>query len=388
MGFVRALPLFALVGLVAACAGGSGADHTSEDVAPIVQPAVHVMEGEDFDVEPDRIVTSRARAPELAKRAPGDVLVSSRGILRKVKSVTPIGDAVALETEPGILDDVFEQARVRGSVASATPALAAPSAGDRVTPLTTDVTLPKIAVGQRRIAIGEGSFIEIVDGEIDYHPTLDLDLSMHSARLERLKLVAGGDAHAKLHVRYELKKPLRRDSSPFVRLNAIQGIELASTPPAYGVFWAGAVPVVVSVRLRLLAGWDVSVGGDLAGEQSMRADGAATLGLSYEDGGWHDVSSRGMSISRDGHDTLVSQVARGDVTLTARLDVSFYETAGPYVGLQAYAGIREEGEGSARPTWFTEAGLRGIAGAQVAIFGHSVVGYETTFFDLHEQTPL
>src|SRR4051794_38020676 len=114
MGWVRSLPL--LLCLAPACAAEAN-ERTAEDVAPIVRPAVHVMEGEDFDLEPDRIITSHTRAPALAKSAPGDILVSSRGILRKVKSVSPRGDAVTLETEPGTLDDVFEQAHVRGSMA-------------------------------------------------------------------------------------------------------------------------------------------------------------------------------------------------------------------------------------------------------------------------------
>ena len=38
--------------------------------------------------------------------------------------------------------------------------------------------------------------------------------------------------------------------------------------------------------------------------------------------------------------------------------------------------------------WFLQNGLRGLAGAQVAVFGKSVVGYQSVLFDLHDERPM
>jgi hypothetical protein len=104
-------------------------------------------------------------------------------------------------------------------------------------------------------------------------------------------------------------------------------------------------------------------------------------------GGWRNLASKSVSLTRGGTTSMASHSVSGDITLTARLDVSFYELAGPYVGLQAYAGAKHEGSSDASG-WFLQNGLRGGAGAQVAVFGHSVAGYQAVLFDLHEQQAL
>ena len=164
------------------------------------------------------------------------------------------------------------------------------------------------------------------------------------------------------------------------------GIPLVESAPYYAVFWAGYVPVVVAVRARLLANWGLDVGGDVFGEESVRAAGSLSAGREYANGGWRNISSRSFSVRADGQPTVVSHSLAGQVILTARLDVSFYEVAGPYIGLQAYTGVGHEGS-AAGQAWFTEVGLRGIAGAQVAVFGKALVGYESVLFDVHDRQP-
>jgi hypothetical protein len=208
---------------------------------------------------------------------------------------------------------------------------------------------------------------------------------MHGSRVEHVKVLAAGESNARLHVRYHLSKSGERQSGAFVRLS--DGVPLLETPPYYAVFWAGWVPIVVSVRARLLAGWELLVGGDVTGEQDVRADGAVSAGLEYVNGGWRNLAPKSLSLTRAGTSNVASHSVSGDITLTARLDVSFYELAGPYVGLQAYAGVKHEGSSDASG-WFLQNGLRGIAGARVAVFGHSVAGYHAVLFDLHDQQPL
>ena len=78
---------------------------------------------------------------------------------------------------------------------------------------------------------------------------------MHGGKVEHIKVLAAGESNARLHVRYHLSKPDNLQSGFFAHLSGgADGTPLLETPPYYAVFWAGYVPIVVSVRARLLAG--------------------------------------------------------------------------------------------------------------------------------------
>jgi hypothetical protein len=393
------LPSIVVLALASAGLGACGTEPAAgepaaEDVAPLVQSNVHVLDAEpgvDLELHDADLVGSAARFPELAHAAPGDILVSGRaaGFLRRVRSIRVDGDSVTAQTEPASLEDVFHQVHVRGAINGDTPVGApVPVATPGLGPRGIRLEIPKLSLQGKRLAIGHGSEIEIVDGDFGFQPQLDFDLTMHGGRMEHIKVLAAGASTARLHVRYHVSKPDNLQSGAFVHFSGgADGTPLLETPPYYAVFWAGYVPIVVSVRARLLAGFELLVGGEVTGEQDVSADGSVSTGLEYENGGWRDLASKSLTLSHAGTNTFTSHSLAGDITLTARLDVSFYELAGPYVGLQAYAGVKHVGTADSSG-WILEDGLRGLAGAQVAIFGKSVAGYQSVLFDLHDERPM
>jgi hypothetical protein len=383
--------LFASSGLGACAAEPAADDPTAADVAPLIQSNVRVLDAEpgvDLQLHDSELSGSATRFPALAAAVAGDILVSGRaaGFLRRVRSIRVDGDNVVAETEPASLEDVFHQVHVGGAINGDAPVgtPATPGIGTRGIRLE----IPKLSLQGKRIAIGQGSEIELVDGEFAFQPELDFDLTMHGGKMEHIKVLAAGESNARLHVRYHVAKPDNLQSGVFVHLSAgADGTPLLETPPYYAVFWAGYVPIVVSVRARLLAGYELLVGGEVNGEQDVSADGSVSAGLEYANGGWRNLESKSLSLSHAGTTTIASHSLSGDITLTARLDVSFYELAGPYVGLQAYAGVKHVGTADTSG-WFLQNGLRGLAGAQVAVFGKSVVGYQSVLFDLHDERPM
>ena len=383
--------LFASAGLGACAAEPAAADPTADDVAPLIQSNVRVLDAEpgvDLQLNDSDLTGSRTRFPQLADAVAGDILVSGRagGFLRRVRSIRVDGDDVVAQTEPASLEDVFNQVHVRGAINGDPPAgaPATPGIGTRGIRLE----IPKLALEGKRLAIGQNSEIEIVDGDFAFQPELDFDLTMHGGKVEHIKVLAAGESNARLHVRYHFSKPDNLQSGAFLHLSGgADGTPLLETPPYYAVFWAGYVPIVVSVRARLLAGYELLVGGEVDGEQDVSADGSVSTGLEYTNGGWRNLASKSLSLSHAGTTNIASHSLAGDITLTARLDVSFYELAGPYVGLQAYAGVKHVGTADTSG-WFLQNGLRGLAGAQVAIFGKSVAGYQSVLFDLHDERPM
>jgi hypothetical protein len=164
------------------------------------------------------------------------------------------------------------------------------------------------------------------------------------------------------------------------------GKVIAQAPEKFVLLWVGGVPVVAVVKVQLLLGWLLEVGGEVSGESTFSAHGNVSAGLSY-DGAWHDLSTSTLSVSALGPATFASTSFGGDVTLSARLTVSFYDLAGPWVELQGYTGVGRETKGSDADI-YGELGLRGMAGVEAAPFGKLVVGYQSVLFDKGIHVPI
>jgi hypothetical protein len=68
------------------------------------------------------------------------------------------------------------------------------------------------------------------------------------------------------------------------------------------------------------------------------------------------------------------------------MPLTLYDVAGPYVALQAYAGIlRDDHDG--RAEWVGQVGLRGLVGAEAGLWS-AVASYQATPFDLSRKVPL
>src|SRR5262249_45089631 len=152
--------------------------------------------------------------------------------------------------------------------------------------------------------------------------------------VDRMKLVVGGSASSKLKVKYHITRPPSSLNGVTVNYGE-PGKKVYETPPRFAVVWVGAVPVVLVIRVELLAGFQLLVGGDVSGESSFDTDGRVNVGVSY-DGTWHNLSSSQFNVKNSGPPTFASTSLGGDVTLTAKLSVSVYGVVGPWVELQAY----------------------------------------------------
>lgn len=382
-----ALISFVIGGCLIGCTSDSGTDETDETVAAIVQSSVHVVDGEpgkDVDVTDERISAPRERFAELEAYARGDVIVSGKGagFMRRVRATHVEGDRVIVDTEPAAMSDVFQQVHLRGSLNDAQPG----PTSQGLQPRGLNFELPKLAVANKKLPVGDGNAIEIVDGSFDFQPNIDFDLLMREGKLQHLLFAASGETAGSLRVRYDLHVEPGMRSGAFLRFDN-PGVLLAETAPHYAVFMAGHVPVVVAVRAQLLLNWALRVGGDFTGEQAMQASGSLTAGVEYAGEKWRNLASSRLSVYADRTTTVANHQVSGEVSLTARLDVSLYDVAGPYVGLQAYSGLGHQNM-SVDSGWFHEYGLRGLAGAQVAAFGKMLVGYEAVLFDLREQQSL
>lgn len=375
----RFLGLVASAALLAACGGGPD-EGAEEAIEAIVRPTTFVVDakaGDDVEVKADRLVFRRAGHEDLLEHRAGDVVASSAGFLRRVVAIRDEGDAIVVDTAPASIEDAIEQGRVRGHV------VADQSGGLAPQGLTDAV---KLVVPPTHVPLGAAGSIDVVAGELDYKPELDVDLLVRRGAVQRLKVVAGGSATAKMRVRFDLHKDADA-GGPWLHLDGKNGMELASVPAVRTIVWIGAVPVVITVRMQLLLDHEIDVSGDASGELALDLGAGLRAGIARENGEWQSIGSSNFHIAPQGTVSSPANTVAGNVTLQARVAVSFYELAGPYVGLEAYTGIGHEST-PAGQNWFGQLGIRGLAGVEAGLFGKAVAGYQVQVFDRHVRVPL
>lgn len=373
---VGLLGLLAAAAVMVGCGAASSGEATDETPQAIVRSTTFVVDarpGEDVAVEADRLVFRRAGHEDLLARRAGEVVVcgAGEGFLRRVLGLHEDGDTIVVDTAQASLDDALEQGRVRARV------LADEAGGLAPRGLTSGTV--KLAVPPTHVPLGEHGSFDVVRGELDYTPELDVDLLVRRGAVERLKVVAGGSATASMRVRFDVHKKIGSTTGLWIRLDG-PGTVVASLPAVHAVVWVGVVPVVVAVRVQLLLGHAFEIGGDASGELELELGAALRAGLSRENGEWQPIGASSFQLAPHGAVQSTAHAIAGDVTLTARVAVSFYEVAGPYVGIQAYAGIGHE-HTAAGDDWFGQLGVRGVAGVQAGLFGNAVAGYQVDAFD-------
>jgi hypothetical protein len=378
----------ALVALSAACS--SGADDSASDdatIEPLVESTTRVVDarpGVDVDVKDDSLVFHAPLRDDVAKAAIGDVLVSGHGegFCRRIVARRDEGDHVVIMTERAAVTDVFRQARIQG-----------PQAEASLTPQSFSLPIPTLGIAGVRLPLsgtGDGSEITIEEGSFSLKPNVDFDVTVRDRRLSKMRLVVNAPSSSKLKVKYHINRPAYVGSGVQIHFGE-PGKKIAEAPPHYGLIWVGGVPVVIVVKVELLVGFLLEVGGDVSGETSFTSNGTASAGVTYDDGGWHDVANSNLNLAIDGSPSFASTSLGGDVTLTAKLAVSLYDVAGPWVGLQAYAGLGRDSGAAAQKgnaDIYGEIGLRGLAGVEAAPFGKMIVGYQSVLFDKNLHFPI
>jgi hypothetical protein len=376
--------MLAVPALLGACAAEPGEEDFDEASEAIVRSTTFVVDarpGHDGRVEPGRLVFRRAGHEDLFARRAGDVIASGAGFLRRVRAVRGEGDSIVVDTAPASLEDAIEKGRVRKHVIADQGGSLAPRG------FAPGAVKLGIGVGPMRLSAGGSSSIDVLEADFDYTPDLDLDLLVRRGAVERLKVVAGGATSAKMRVRFDLHKDPSAGAGFTVRFGK-SGVELASLPPIRTVAWIGYVPVVVAIKVGLNLDYAFDVAGDAKGELDLDLGGALRAGIARDNGEWQTIGSSSFHVAPHGEVESPANVVVGYVTLTAKAAVSIYEVAGPYVGIQAYAGVGRERTPSA-DTWFGELGVRGVAGVEAGLFHDRLsVAYQVKAFDRSIRVPL
>ncbi|MDQ3338965.1 MAG: hypothetical protein M4D80_27695 [Myxococcota bacterium] len=349
---------------------GCGVGEITDSVA---QPNLVVLDeavAAGLTVEANRLTVATGAAGALASARVGDVIVSNgpAPFLRKVVAVESQAGQLALVTEPAALTDAI----LRGHVSSERDVFAEPLPTGYdgliipINNLALDFTNNKI--------IDEvGIQVTLNRGTVRFRPYVDVDLKIEDGSLSHFHAIVRGDLEASVGISIDSTRSFNRGFSK----------TLWQSPPYTATQFIGTVPVVEVVRVSLiLTGEAHATAGGRVDLGSATAKASVEAGASYTDGRWRPVANPSISFNARGPSFTVGASAGASVRLSTRVDVKFYDVAGPYVVVGAYARTDLSASVSNGLDWVSRAGVDAMFGGHVAVLGKTLAEYNRSLFDV------
>jgi hypothetical protein len=345
---------FALV-VAAGCA--------QSEVAPKIDPRVHVVPNAPMQAAPDQLVFPIAGNETLLERQPGDLLVGGNGtgFLRQVQAIVPQGDQLVVMTTPASLTDAIVQADYNSALLDDKSDLSGPSFNGVY-----------LGFDGTEIQAGGGADLTITRGKLDFHPSLDLALKIRDHAVSRFDLVASGELDADLafHVDGHGQTEFR-----YVK-------DLWTSPPQTFVQMVGIVPVVEVVELVVSA--EVNIGSDdgiFSLDVGASGHVSVDAGARYIAGTWYSANGHELTLDRSGPTFTGTSKVHVQVLLPVELHVQFYDLAGPYVSLEPKLEVDYVPGQGLSAGW----GIEGLFGGSVDLLGaghdERLLGFEGNLFD-------
>lgn len=366
-------------------------------------------------VEADRLVVPRAGNDALVDLRPGRVLVGGpdrtagnpHGFLRKAVSSDVLGDRIVVVTEPAELGDVIKSGTLHArSGLDATPRIGTASGGARASERGVDITFGDKTLLETRATFRDRTSllplrrleiersVRLTGGHLRFTPSVDLDLAIRRGKVDRFTAVARGELDAAFALTFDTKTSIALDKNPeyrdalqrFMRAPALSVNLYESPPHPLGMQWVGPVPVVETVRYRIVLECDVEMNTDMHGEASVEVQSRAAFGATYRDGAWSAVERPTLTARPTFVLTRSGQFA-GSCGLRGEVGFYFYDLAGPTLAVTPYAVYDVQ---RAEEAWTYEAwpGFRGTFGGRAQVLGWELLRGDLVLFDARPDTPL
>ncbi len=323
-------------------------------------------------VEQGGLFVATADAGTLVQVHQGDVILSNgtNPFLRKVLSVRDTSGQLAILTEPAALTDAILQ----GHVQSHRDLLSEPVP---LQPGQTGVIIPvdKLALDFGATALIEqaGIKVNINQGTVAFRPVLDVDVQIDDGSLTSFHAILQGDLEASMGITISTDHSFNRSFSTTIW----------ESPRYVATQFIGAVPVVEVVTISLVLSGEVHAGAsgtiDLG---AAKATARFQAGATYEDGEWSAVADPSIDFEARGPSLAASSSAGASMRLTNRIDVKFYDVAGPHLIVGAYAKTDLTDSLANGLDWTGRVGMDATFGGDLTVLGKNVATYNRGLFDL------
>ena len=231
--------------------------------------------GENLNIEEGEVIVSEV---------PEDQLETAPRFLREVESVNEEGDQITVSTSSATLVDAVEEASLNLSTSLNGKSKGAGGRTWKVTSVAEGVTVKSCdAVELGNVTLHpEDSNIQVAleNGAISFCPDIDGTIDISDSSLEEFSTTASGN----------LTYNTDLSATASAGLDLSNSIEIA-TFQSYGIVG----PVIYTMELSLVAGFQASAGGSTSMETGIESSGSLELGARYQGGEWSPVSSRDLS---------------------------------------------------------------------------------------------
>jgi hypothetical protein len=360
-----------LVGLLGTVGCEVGEDGVAQPNLVIVDDdtASHLV------IEPDRVAIPADLADALIGVQPGDVIVSSGDtpILRTVLATRFDAGELVLDTETAAITDALLEGRVQ----SKRDLFAEPPGSDpdaEADPAGLTISVDRLSLDfSGAMIVDEPDFkVRIDQGSVSFRPSVDIDLGVKWGKVEHFHAIVQGELAGALNVRVAANKKLDRSFSK----------TLWRSPPYRATQMVGPVPVVEVVRVSLVVSGDAHASG--AGNFDLgtsRAGAILRAGASYDKGKWQPIATGDLAFDKRAPTLQGATRAGVALRLSVKVEVRFYDVAGPHLTLGAYGRTELQATAGTTPVWAARVGTDAYFGGSVEVLGKKLAKFERQLFD-------
>ena len=369
-------------------------------------------------VEPDRLVILREGNESLLGSA-GRVLVGAPqreannpyGFLRRSVSAKIIDEGhIAIATEEASLGDAVNTGSVHAShdlapsamrIVPTSNASATQSSGKGIDVSIGETTLldfhTKFHDPTRLLPVSDfdiSRVVKLTRAQVHFEPSIDLALSIRSGKLERFDAVARGALEASFALSIDTKTSINLDRNAAYR-ETLKG-SFRAPPISVTLFetepyilppqWIGFVPVVETVRFRVVLECGVDITSESHAEAGASLKSSASFGARYRNGAWLPAEKPTFEATPTFVMTQRGSVA-GSCGIRSEVGFYFYDLAGPTLSVTPYLDF--DVQSSPRGYDFRATpGIRGAFGGRVQVLGWSLLRSDLVLFDVRSKSHL
>jgi len=320
------------------------------------------------------VVYEYSSAPDKLNYSVGDIIVGTTGMgyLRRITGIEQTGSEVKLLTENASLEDVIKKGEINfeknlTSAMIQTESLASTSS---LAETNSQFTLYEFDIDFEKDFTVDGVSVSIIGSA-----SFDINLIME-ARYDWFKGLQRVYFAAQTITKFSLG------------ITASKAIDYSKEITLFDHYFptftitVGGIPILLTPRMSVLVGLDAALEGSLTA--SIQGNITTESGVKYENGAWSPVNDATHSI--DYQTPTLSGSCEAEVySIIPRLQLLIYGVVGPYFELRPYLSFDAEASITVSQTtlsWNLDAGLKGTAGIEIAVFGRTIADYSDEIFDL------
>jgi hypothetical protein len=328
-------------------------------------------DGDASDVEPVLLVGDREGHAVKGDGTLDEASANPHGFMRRALSLEEDGADVIIHTAPASLEEVFAELDANGSIdIGAEPEGAGPPGKSPQGKQKIDVpTLPLIDLSGVELYRKGNDYVRLSSAYVRLDLALDVGVEVSRLRLQETHVVVEGQVDSELQVEASIF-----DTPPVFGVPIEKDVLVAKYPlPPLG-------PVPMTIALRISVGCTVSGGG-------FQVSGGVGTTVQFSGGVEYTRAGGIVAVGEATHDPYVldphgelqaSKQVTTRCSVDPRIEVLFYDVAGPVVKAQAYGDFRFV---TSPAELSLDVGVNASLGGTLRVFGFKVGDLSAKLFE-------